>query len=156
MHIQTILGMTQDIGIALADLLRNYLKKANNQANQQHTHVYKSFKLKWIKDNVKVISFCANEIPDSLWFCIHECIYHCHTCKNHLSVSMSPGFSFRQREFNSPSICMVAYNYLYISSPRPDAFSGLWRHGTRAQTHMQQNTHTHKIKGKKLKSQHEG
>ena len=101
MHIQTILGMTQDIGIALADLLRNYLKKANNQANQQHTHVYKSFKLKWIKDNVKVISFCAKEIPDSLWFCIHERIYHCHTCKNHLSVSMSPGFSFRQREFNS-------------------------------------------------------
>ena len=31
MHIQTILGMTQDIGIALADLLRNYLKKAHIQ-----------------------------------------------------------------------------------------------------------------------------
>lgn len=45
MHIQTILGMTQDIGIALADLLRNYLKKANNQANQQHTHVHKMFEL---------------------------------------------------------------------------------------------------------------
>jgi hypothetical protein len=41
-HILTILGMTQDIAIALADLHSDYLKnKGNNQAYQQHTHVHK-------------------------------------------------------------------------------------------------------------------
>ena len=43
--ILTILRMTQDIAISLADLYSDYLKKGNNQANQQHTHVHKMFEL---------------------------------------------------------------------------------------------------------------